>query len=1126
AEGERAPGWCVRARRGRRRRGGQSVLVAGVSEPSRHPQHVHGGPHVTPSGSSTPPLSDARHGQENVEANVRVMVTSVSARDVTLATPLSLAAVPEGVVKDEGEGSILSKVVSLVEESRRTSGEEVRLLCVEPGGGGGGGGGGGDDRVTSTRVWLTSPSPLHLHHTILHHADQLRAVAGVALSGVGVGACGKGRGGRGGEGREGDGDGGDEGGYSLVDAGAVAIVGPRRPCRCTRGHHPTTAALDTCTPHTCSLDTCTPHTCLNGGRCLPTHSGAKCLCPHGTSGSRCKVHTRTFPGSSSSSSSSGGVDGGWVWVQPPTTPGSENQLSLEFLTGFPEATLLYSGPDHLGTPPPSGNTTSSSSSSSVLALQLVGGRPSLVVDLGGAGGPSVVTLSTGNLADLTWHTIHLAWDAKVVELVVDMCTGGSLESIYTPDHQPPVSTTNTITTTTTTNTRLPEASKCRVRKTLGAGVHVLNPCRPLQVGGLAHPLPPHLTHALTHAHLAGCIRNLRINGQVVDLGDGVVSGGGSEPGCSLGDCATQGDICLHHGMFRTRHGTGQLVSVWSEQGGDSMSLRLVSGRLCLTLRLHPDPPTSLCLSTPLLADGHWHAVMAHRYGSSTFLSADEGDGDLYNTSLRLEGPRLLEIDKQEGVRVGGSPEYDVSGGLTNEDYFDGCLDDVRVNGLVVPLPPAANTSEGAQVTMFQGVTQGCTAPPAACHNISCPPPLTCINTWRSYRCGCEEGQVLQTEEGRCEDQNECEWEPCLHSGSCLNTSPGFECVCTSAYTGQYCQLPHSADTSLKLSLAALVATLVWCTVLLLVVCAFLLHQHHKRSGERKTSEGGKEEDQPRPPPAPNTTTPPNLLELQLLRPPRANGRPAWSSNPHIADVDVLQVEHSGETTPGTVKGGDSGEKKTSGKKGKSGGEKKEERGKTQPSHDDLRNYAYEGEGSSPGSLSSCLESCSGSAKFLGGFREVAHLLESWEPNVSTPSTHTTPTRASVAVSIPILYPRPITPTATHPQQVTLTQEHLHRQPQQDTTTSTQAPHTYGRHSRVRKRPQFNPGSGPISLPHPPAHYRKVVETCSWSPRQHQRHLCHKPTTAGSQVKVWRQTHLDALTAPDQTLTNTVLASSR
>ena len=36
---------------------------------------------------------------------------------------------------------------------------------------------------------------------------------------------------------------------------------------------------------------------------------------------------------------------------------------------------------------------------------------------------------------------------------------------------------------------------------------------------------------------------------------------------------------------------------------------------------------------------------------------DDGDGDLYNASLVLEGRQLLEMDGQEGVLIGGSPEY-------------------------------------------------------------------------------------------------------------------------------------------------------------------------------------------------------------------------------------------------------------------------------------------------------------------------------------------------------------------------------------------------------------------------------------------------------------------------------------
>lgn len=62
-----------------------------------------------------------------------------------------------------------------------------------------------------------------------------------------------------------------------------------------------------------------------------------------------------------------------------------------------------------------------------------------------------------------------------------------------------------------------------------------------------------------------------------------------------------------------------------------------------------------------------------RYGSATILTADDGDGDLYNASLLLlEGRQLLEVDKQEGVRVGGSPHFQDAGVLKiHSDYFDG-----------------------------------------------------------------------------------------------------------------------------------------------------------------------------------------------------------------------------------------------------------------------------------------------------------------------------------------------------------------------------------------------------------------------------------------------------------------------
>ncbi|XP_069173551.1 uncharacterized protein [Procambarus clarkii] len=177
----------------------------------------------------------------------------------------------------------------------------------------------------------------------------------------------------------------------------------------------------------------------------------------------------------------------------------------------------------------------------------------------------------------------------------------------------------------------------------------------------------------------------------------------------------------------------------------------------------------------------------------------------------------------------------------------------------------------------------------------------------------------------------------------------------------------------------------------MLICVFLLHQHHRRSALRRGAADNKEDavscKQQVSPPCNHT---PNLLELQLLTPPKANGQPAWTKNPNIAGVDVLQVDAASETSsmehqrrsgfsvsvPDVERGGgkSGGTTLEKGKQNGVGG--KRAPGSIPPAGDHLRNYAYEGDGSSPGSLSSCLESCSGSAKFLGGFREVAHMLES------------------------------------------------------------------------------------------------------------------------------------------------------
>lgn len=68
-----------------------------------------------------------------------------------------------------------------------------------------------------------------------------------------------------------------------------------------------------------------------------------------------------------------------------------------------------------------------------------------------------------------------------------------------------------------------------------------------------------------------------------------------------------------------------------------------------------------------------------------------------------------------------------------------------------------------------------------------------------------------------------------------------------------------------------------------LVCAFLLHQHQNRSAMRRALAEVKENsiNGKAAPPSPCSRAP-SLLELQLLKPPRANGQPAWTKNSNIA----------------------------------------------------------------------------------------------------------------------------------------------------------------------------------------------------------------------------------------------------
>nr|XP_045606773.1 putative neural-cadherin 2 [Procambarus clarkii] len=762
--------------------------------------------------------------------------------------------------------------------------------------------------------------------------------------------------------------------------------------------------------HAHDPETCTPTSCLNGGRCVGSPGGKRCVCPEGSWGARCKVLARTFTGD------------GWAWVRP-LPPCFPTTISLRLLTRRPHALVLYSGPlatvpRHPDDPP-----------TPMLALQVWRGRPQLLLE-GGAEALKLEVNRTVNDGD--WHTIHLHLHAHGTAMMVDLC--GDLQGWDN-------------------DTR--DDSRCLAQESWTDAVDVSAwlGTGPLQIGGLAHTPPSPAHHgwreAPTPRPLDGCVSHLTLNSQLVDLGEPAYSrntAGGCRPqnkacreamggcghrgqcmgGLNLPECECDpgwtGPACTTPTVpatfgpssfvkmalsftpasqmmtaqlrLRTRGSRqGLLLHMASRQHSSAFTLHLRGGVVCATVSGAGWAARAACVEGRPVGDGAWHTVRAEHHGPNLVVSVDDGDFWRRNESLILlregdegGGETLTPIDLSEGVSVGGLPER-VGVAVVNvlNDLTNSCIDDVRVSGRQLQLPPAVNGSRWGQVTSWQGLEPGCTAPDA-CLNATCDAPLSCVSTWGTATCSCGPGE--QVVGGACEDVDECAWRPCLHGGSCYNLRPGFQCVCGPGHTGDHCQWTEVATAGHPLAAPVAIAALT-VSLLLLVVMGVVIsvrlrrqwlvrgagagrravqgstvvdvkdatrciqqgdHQHkafleclHLRLSHAQATSIGKEERLPQ---SPST--------------PYATGVRVSAGVPGAGVVSVSAGVPVGGVLAGReLRGSDS-----------------------LPAKDDLRAYAYEGDGSSAGSLSSALSGLreeqpdEGSMKQMApGFLEVMDLLK-------------------------------------------------------------------------------------------------------------------------------------------------------
>ncbi|CAL4133360.1 unnamed protein product, partial [Meganyctiphanes norvegica] len=754
----------------------------------------------------------------------------------------------------------------------------------------------------------------------------------------------------------------------VVDTNSTSLVTPRlsrsRPCRARY--------TDT--------ESCTPVSCLNGGRCVRSSAGDRCVCPGGSYGWRCKILSRTFWGK------------GWAWVRPPP-PCLPTTLSLRILTTQMDGLLLYSGPL---TEVPSPRSRKPKSPTSMLALQISGGRPQLLVE--GGGGAMLLQVNT-SVADGNWHTLHMHLNKKGAVLMLDMCGQGwdNDETVTRDGH---------------CVARGDWLDPSGVEAWMGSG--------PLQVGGLAHSKPDPAQHrwktSPTEHSLKGCLSHLTINDELVDLGSPSYSDG-SSAGCTLqdqacsnsssgvvgGGCGMRGScvgglnapICdcqpgwtgeacdeptvpatLGSASYfkvalsftpdprsvslqlrlRTRKTDGLLVQLAAHHRAAALALHLRGGVACASLSSVGAASQGTCVDGRLLNDGTWHTVAAERHGNNLIVTVDDGDTWRRNESLPVftgeevgRLPATLKVDKQDGVTVGGLPEFiGVDLASVHDDLADSCVDDLRVSGHQLPLPPAQNGTGWGQVTTLEQVEVGCRAP-STCTNTTCTPPTTCTDTWAADYCSCGPGRQLLG--GRCEDIDECAWRPCLHRGTCYNLHPGYLCDCGPRHTGPNCHsitIPRSLFAQWTrlpggthpLNGPAAIAAITIYGMMMLVGVLLSIRCHRMRGGskggwlgvrgettvggvcKRAADEGGGDGG------GITGKVPPEDVSLTILD-------TLKSRLPHAQEA-MVKKENSNSPSGRTHHGVAPGSKEVAALR------------------DDLRAYAYEGDGSSSGSITSTI----------------------------------------------------------------------------------------------------------------------------------------------------------------------------
>ncbi|KFV19902.1 Neural-cadherin, partial [Tauraco erythrolophus] len=553
--------------------------------------------------------------------------------------------------------------------------------------------------------------------------------------------------------------------------------------------------------------------CLNGGMCIDTSNGYRCLCPASFHGPDCQQTKHSFHGN------------GYAWFRP-IRPCFESSLSLEFITVVPDGLLLYSGP--LSNPEPG-------STENFIAIELSSGIPVLKMSHG-SGFVMLQFPSHLNVADKKWHQLEVRVKGQDVRFTLDRCSAAVVSEIE--------GVGKWLSTEDRTN--------CEVFGSVPRRARYLDVNHVLQLGGVRESLP-YSYPQLVHKHFSGCLRNFILDTQVYDLQSPAESLN-SLPGCALtdGSCETMGSSscgihgrclgdwgsfachCLpgYHGyrcdkvakeytfgpgshiryqlpvsvparrtlfeaMIRTRQPDSVITSMLSRNKDEHITLQVVQGFLVVSYNLG-DGDYSVSLPSYHIDNGEWHHITLERNENEFTLRLYEGGGK--REILKAAGVyKEIVIDPSSLVLGNTYPFNQNKSFQVSLCLASGCMKDVRFNHYRIPLD--THVKELVSVLSAQGIKEGCSS--EACRNNPCNQEFICIDLWMMHECSCPPGHmIMENATGRQCVYTACAKRPCNY-GTCVSQSPTkFQCHCPDGYTGRNCEITLAIfhkDTGLSFS---------------------------------------------------------------------------------------------------------------------------------------------------------------------------------------------------------------------------------------------------------------------------------------------------------------------------------------